>query len=360
MNDGMRTVVIDAGHGGNDPGAVNGNNREKDFTLKIANYIYKRLNELGIPAVMTREEDLSLPKTERINKVNQISNSDPNTILISNHINAGGGEGAEVVYALRNNSTLADMILDNIGEAGQIKRKTYQRRLPENPNRDYYYIIRDTAPRESVLIEYGFIDNPRDLTKLQNDSLLYAEGVVKALADYMGVNYTLPGQNNNENGNGNNIPDPSGVYIVKRGDTLYSIARKYNISVDELKRLNGLVNNNIMIGQQLLVPNNSNNTDSEYIVQKGDSLWKIAQIFNVGVNDLINYNNLNNSTIYVGDKILIPTNNIVTDTIYVVKPGDTLYAISRRYNIPIDSIIALNNLQSTILFPNQQLIIPKN
>ena len=70
-------------------------------------------------------------------------------------MNLPGGEGAEVVYALRNNSTLAKDVLTSIGEAGQIMRKYYQRRLPENPNKDYYYIIRETSPMQSLLVEYG-------------------------------------------------------------------------------------------------------------------------------------------------------------------------------------------------------------
>ena len=76
-------------HGGEDPGAVCGNSYEKDFTLKAAQYIYDRLNQLGIPAELTRNDDSSLPKKERIQKIKNIG-VDPNTILISNHINAGG------------------------------------------------------------------------------------------------------------------------------------------------------------------------------------------------------------------------------------------------------------------------------
>ena len=60
------------------------------------------------------------------------------------------------------------MALDYIGEAGQIKRKAYQRRLPENPSLDYYYIIRDTGNAESILIEYGFISNTSDLEKINS------------------------------------------------------------------------------------------------------------------------------------------------------------------------------------------------
>lgn len=84
-------VVVDAGHGGIDSGAVNGNNLEKDFTLRASKYIYNRLKELGIPTVLTRDSDKDLPKNERINLINQISKKSPNVIVLSNHINAGGG-----------------------------------------------------------------------------------------------------------------------------------------------------------------------------------------------------------------------------------------------------------------------------
>ena len=82
-------VIVDAGHGGSDPGAINGNIYEKDFTLQAAKYIYNRLNELGIPVEITRTEDIDLPKGERIQEIQSLG-VDPNVILLSNHINAGG------------------------------------------------------------------------------------------------------------------------------------------------------------------------------------------------------------------------------------------------------------------------------
>ena len=190
-------------------------------------YIYKRLQELGIPSKLTREEDIYLPKDERIKKVLELYDNNSNTILVSNHINAGGAEGAEVVYSLKNNDTLANLILNKIGEKGQIKRKVYQRRLPENPNKDYYYILRETGNTEPVLIEYGFIDNINDSKKLKDSILDYAEGVVEAIAIYTGNNY-MPNQKEN-------------TYIVKEGDTLYSIGRRFNTSVEKLKEINNLI-----------------------------------------------------------------------------------------------------------------------
>ena len=239
------------------------------------------------------------------------------------------------------------MVLNNIGSAGQIMRKVYQRRLPENPNKDYYYIIRETDPNESILIEYGFIDNPNDLLKLQNNLNDYAEGVVKAIADYTGTSYSPPGS----------IPSvPLGTYTVVKGDTLYSIAGRYGISVNELKALNDLSSNIMSIGQQLKVP-----SVNKYTVVKGDSLWSIARKFDITVNDLINDNNLDNLTIYLGQELTITSGeNTGTPTIaYTVVKGDTLWNIAKRYNTTVDDIIRLNNLSSTLLSLGQQLIIPQ-
>lgn len=84
-------VIVDAGHGGSDPGAIGNNLFEKDLNLRAAQYMYKRLQELNIPSVIIRDSDETLPKNERIEKVLEAYNNSNNTILISNHINAGGG-----------------------------------------------------------------------------------------------------------------------------------------------------------------------------------------------------------------------------------------------------------------------------
>lgn len=346
----QKRVVVDAGHGGSDPGAVNGNIKEKDFNLASANYIYNRLNELGVPVAITRDTDEDIGRNERLRRMLNSFGNDEDVIILSNHINAGGGEGAEVVYSLRNNDTLSKMILNEIGNKGQIQRKVYQRRLPEDPSKDYYYIMRQTPNTEAVLIEYGFIDNPRDLNKLQNNLLDYAEGVVKAVANYIGVPYTPPNEE---------IVDTN-VYVVKRGDTLYSIARENNITVDELKRINNLNSNILNIGQRLVIPTREDvlqNDYTIYIVKNGDSLYSIAQSFGVSVEELLTLNRLNSPEVYIGEQLLIPTNGIqiigVVD--YTIKPGDTLWKIANNCNVTVDDIVKLNNLDSTIIYPGQKI-----
>ena len=272
MNNNIKGIIIDAGHGGMDSGAVGTDSiEEKNLNLEASLYMYDRLNELGIPVKLTRNSDEYLPKEERVKRILSLYDNSPNVILISNHINAGGAEGAEVVYSLKSSPLLAELILDNIGEKGQIKRKVYQRRLPENPNKDYYYILRETGNVEPVLVEYGFIDNINDIKKLKYNIKEYAEGVVKAITEYIGVEY---------------IPRITDTYIVKEGDTLYGISKKNNISVDDIKILNNLKDNNIYKGQELILKNNNTQDENIYIVKKGDTLYSIAKDNNMSVDEL--------------------------------------------------------------------------
>jgi len=90
MND--YKIVIDAGHGGSDPGALGNGIIEKDMTLAISNYMYDRFRELGIPVKMTRNTDETLEPNERTKRVLDAFGNDEDVIVISNHINAGGGE----------------------------------------------------------------------------------------------------------------------------------------------------------------------------------------------------------------------------------------------------------------------------
>ena len=356
-------VVVDAGHGGADPGAVSGGLQEKDFTLDASLYMYERLQQLGIPAVLTRDSDENLSRTERLRRANEAFGGSSNAILISNHINAGGGEGAEVIYALRNNSTLAQSILEEIGSEGQIMRKYYQRRLPEDPSKDYYYIIRETAPMQSLLVEYGFIDNANDRVKLQNDLLNYVEAVVRAIAQYAGVPYTPP------EGSGTNF------YTVVKGDSLWSIARKFGVTVQALRDANNLTSDTLSIGQVLIIPGVSNGEEDNdnitgpsttYTVQSGDSLWSIGNRFGVTVQQLRDANNLTSDVLSVGQVLTIPGVSGDEDTgdnngavfYYTVERGDSLWSIARRFGVTVQEIRDANDLVSDTLSVGQSLIIP--
>ena len=168
-------------------------------------------------------------------------------------------------------------------------------------------------------------------------------------------------------------------YTVKRGDTIYSIARDNNIDINTLIKDNSLVNNNLSIGQVLKIrtPMGVNTIVEEcigpdytipasiqtnyitYNVLKGDSLYTIAKKYNVSVNDLINYNNLKSNNLSIGQVLKIPVinNGSSNNVSYVVKAGDSLYSIARRYNTSVDELKRKNNLTSSLLSVGQKLII---
>ena len=266
--------------------------------------MYDRFKELGIPVSITRDTDITLTPTDRVDKILSFYGDNPNVLVISNHLNAGKGSGAEVIYALRNNSTLADSVLNNIGLTGQKLRKTYQRTLPTDPNKDYYFIHRNTGRTEPLIIEYGFIDG----TKQENDFLNnnykeLAEAVIQAILTYKGIPYTPPSIPST------NIPS---TYTVKKGDNLYDIAKKYNTTVSELKTLNNLTTNNLSIGQILKLPSEKKQEQSNiYIVKPGDTLYRIAVQNNTTVDALKALNNLTNNILTIGQTLLIPATEMI-------------------------------------------------
>lgn len=343
----VRKVIIDPGHGGTDSGATGNNLLEKDYNLLISKYMYDRFKELGIPVAITRDSDTTLSPTDRVNTIlNKFGNSS-DVILISNHVNSGGGEGAEVIYALRNRDTLAKRILENIGATGQETRKYYQRRLPSDTSKDYYFIHRNTGNLEPLIVEYGFIDSAKDVEFLKENYKELAEAVISAVANYIGVPYTPPeGITTN-------------TYVVQKGDSLYSIANKLGTTVSELKKENNLTTNTLQIGEVLRIPTKEiyEGEENVYIVQKGDTLYSIAAANNTTVDELKKANNLTSNILSTGQLLKIPS-ALLPESTYIVKKGDSLYSIANKYNTTIDKIKDLNNLTTNLLSIGQVLLIP--
>lgn len=339
-----KKIVIDPGHGGNDSGAVGNGIVEKEYNLMISKYIYDRLKELGADVYITRDSDETLSPAERVNRVLNAFGNSNDVLVISNHINAGGGDGAEVIYALRNDDTLSKIILNELEIEGQNIRKVYQRRLPSNPLQDYYFMQRNTGNTESVTVEYGFLDSKLDdVQQLKNKWKDFAEAVVRGVTKYANIDYTLPDNSDFQK------------YTVISGDSLWSISKKYNITVDELKKANNLKSNLLKVGQILRIPSENGNFLVNYVTQKGDTLYQIANKFNTTVNDIMKLNNLSNNLLSIGQSLLIPQTNKITE--YIVKSGDTLYKIAKQFSTTVSNLMNINNLSSTVLNIGQVLKI---
>ena len=330
-------VIIDPYRGGKDTGENYSNQYEKNILLEISRYMATDFAKKNIDTELVRNTDVSLTDDERNSIINEIKNK--NDLIIQNRIS--DTNEFNIIYPLRGNDILPSLISTSL-EANDINvTKYFQRRLPTDTILDYYSVIRNTNPNETIIFEYPYKENYEKTIDI----------IVDTIAEYLTTGK---------------------IYTVAKGDSLYQIAKKYNTTVDELKKLNNLSSNNLTIGMKLKIPVSSSTTNNEetpsstktytYQVKKGDTLYQIAKNNNTTVDAIKKLNNLSSNTLTIGSIIKLPSSNTSSNTseenIYIVKSGDTLYQIAKNNNTTVDAIKKLNNLSSNTLTIGQTLLIP--
>ena len=159
-------------------------------------------------------------------------------------------------------------------------------------------------------------------------------------------------------------------HIVKRGDNLWDLAKKYDTEVKIIKEINYLNNDLLSIDDTLLIPlgkSKSNNfiPYEMYIVSEGDSLWSISKKYNLEVRDLARMNSLGEDEfLQLGQQLSIGNKNIHRNMeskkrtiLYSVKQGDNLYKISELFDVTIKSIEEINNFNEATIMPGQVIKI---
>lgn len=159
------------------------------------------------------------------------------------------------------------------------------------------------------------------------------------------------------------VADPETIHIVQRGETLYSISRRYRVTVPALMSYNNLRSTTIYVGQRLLIPTGGPGpgTPVTHVVQRGDTLYSLARRYGTTVDAIMRANRLTSTRIYVGQRLTIPVTAPPIPppmTTYVVQQGDTLFSIARRYGTTVAAIQAANRLTSTTIYVGRRLLIP--
>ena len=183
-------IVIDAGHGGSDGGTAHNGIKESDLNLQYALALAEELRARGLDVTLTRTEDITIDKASRKALMNSPYQGNPNVIVISNHMNAGGGSGTEIYYPIdesRNGKALAECIMSRIGEQTSLStsRGIKTRSSSKNSNTDYYFMLSGTGQRTSILLEYGFLDNPEDASILVNEQQRNIIAVADGICDFV-------------------------------------------------------------------------------------------------------------------------------------------------------------------------------
>lgn len=341
-------VVVDPGHGGHDPGAIGaGGIKEKKVTLSIARITARKLNNRpGIKAVLTRQHDryLSLAQRRRIAQSKRAdlfisihANSYPKSssvkgaavYVLSRH-GASNAKAAQlarfennpdpkvagVEFSARNptlNRVLIDLFQNDainaafnfanavLAQLGQVVPIYHS-----GPLRANFAVLRDPVV-PSVLVETAFLSNPEQARKLQTHEFqaqiadAIADGVQQYFKRYPPMRKYV---SNND------------VYVVQAGDSLSEIAAHNGSTVERLKQLNQLDSTALQVGQKLrLAPRQAHGADRQtvqsttvkYTVQKGDTLWSIANTYHTKVQNIVAVNDLTNKQVYAGQTLTIPT-----------------------------------------------------
>ncbi len=191
------------------------------------------------------------------------------------------------------------------------------------------------------------------------------------------------------------IPETDEVHWVKKGETLYAVAKYYNVPVEQIVSLNQLSSNSLQVNQKLLIkegtksitetikpkpkdklpevsPTN-NKKNVVHKVVKGESLFAISRKYKIGVDEIKGLNSLSSNVLSIGQELLVSKGTVnqpkgkapKKETVftqkgidkYIVKKGDTLWKIANSNKISVDMIKTLNNMNSNVISIGQQLII---
>ncbi|MBX9996018.1 MULTISPECIES: N-acetylmuramoyl-L-alanine amidase [Priestia] len=284
----MKKIYLDAGHGGADAGAVGANGLyEKNLVLKIQQYLISYLNSTysDFTIKTTRTSDVFLSLSQRASQANSWGAD----AFMSIHVNAGGGTGYEdYVYRSASNASKTFQSIVH----GQVQPALLSYNHPNRGRKSANYAVLRLTNMPAVLTEIAFIDNSTDAALLQNEAFLKSmgESYAKGIAVYLNLpRRAVPNPNPTPN------PSPSEpgtkTYTIKQGDTLYSIAQKYSITVQALQEANTGLSDplTLQVGKTIVIPSGTSPTPSptppseQYplpngILKQGDSGEAVKQL----------------------------------------------------------------------------------
>ena len=142
------------------------------------------------------------------------------------------------------------------------------------------------------------------------------------------------------------------THVVRRGDTLTEIAQKYNIKISTLRKLNGIKGSKILVGQKLRIKASQTGI---HMVERGDALWEIAQAYGMSVDEIKELNGLTTDRIYPGQELKLSVEKSETYDRYRVKPGDYLNSIARLHQMDLQELMKINNLSKSVIHPGEVL-----
>ena len=188
-----KSLIIDPGHGGKDSGTSGFGVQEKTWNLIMSVYQYNRLKALGANVAITRTNDTTLTSNQRTDLIRNKYD-----YCMSNHFNGFNGQarGVETIHSRHASSKLATQLARAIIDESKLPlRRVFTRNHPSISGADYYFMHRLTGNTQTIIVEYGFMDNKQDHDFYKNETNFFkvAERIVKEWCHILGVKYVAPG-----------------------------------------------------------------------------------------------------------------------------------------------------------------------
>ncbi|WP_299694434.1 N-acetylmuramoyl-L-alanine amidase [uncultured Vibrio sp.] len=402
-------IVIDPGHGGEDPGSIGPSGKyEKNTVLSISRQVAAKLNAVpGVKTRMTRNGDYFVNLNRRV----AIARENEAHLLISIHADAfttpqPRGGSVFVLNTRRANTEISRWIenkekqselLGGSGAAftGNIDDKNVNQTLLDlqfsHSQKEGYKLatkilsemgkvskLHNSKPINtslavlrspqipSVLVETGFISNPAEerllFQRSHQDKL--ATAITTAVVKYLKANPPEGIVLSNAASSTASV----GQHKVSRGESLSVIASQYGTSTQALMSFNNLKSSSLAIGQIIKIPSSAQGSSSSrsvqtktitHTVKSGEYLGKIASRYKVSVADIKRENSLKSETLKVGQKLRISVEvKALPLRKHKVARGDYLGKIAAKYGVSVDGIRKANNLRSDGLAVGQVLVIP--
>jgi len=353
---GKLIVAIDAGHGGKDPGAIgHRGSHEKKLTLAIAKKLKKVIDKSPhMQAQLIRSGDYFIELHKRRTAARQI-NAD---VFVSIHADAfskpsahgfsvfalsqrGATSAMARALAVKENAAdlvggvsladkdqvLAQVLVDlsmtntiseSVNLGGRVLKELGKLgRLHSDRVEQAGFAVLKSPDIPSILVETGFITNPAEEKKLRSSSYQnkIANAIYKAINEYYlqtpyysNARYASPSVNGAGAQNASKAKRKSSVHVVKAGDSLSKISAKYNVTIRAIKRLNKLQRDTVYLGQKIKLPSSAKikKKNRYHKVKRGDTLSEIAEKYNVTITQIMKLNKLRSRKILLGQRLKIP------------------------------------------------------